>query len=41
MKIGVIADIHGDYTALTTALDRLEHQHRVEHILCAWARPSP
>jgi putative phosphoesterase len=35
MKIGVIADIHGDYTALTTALDRLEHQHRVEHILCA------
>ncbi len=35
MKIGVIADIHGDYTALTTALDRLDHQHRVEHILCA------
>lgn len=35
MKIGVIADIHGDYTALTTALDRLEHHHRVEHILCA------
>jgi putative phosphoesterase len=35
MKIGVIADIHGDYTALTTALERLDHQHQVEHILCA------
>jgi putative phosphoesterase len=35
MKIGVIADIHGDYTALTTALERLDHQHQVDHILCA------
>jgi putative phosphoesterase len=35
MKIGVIADIHGDYTALTTALERLDHLHQVDHILCA------
>jgi putative phosphoesterase len=35
MKIGIIADIHGDYAALTSALDRLDHVHRVDHILCA------
>jgi putative phosphoesterase len=35
MKLGVIADIHGDYTALKTALDRLDHHHQVDHILCA------
>lgn len=35
MKIGVIADIHGDYAALQTALDRLDHYHHVDQILCA------
>ncbi len=35
MDIGIIADIHGDYAALTTALDRLDNFHHVEHILCA------
>lgn len=35
MKIGIIADIHGDYAALKTALDRLDNVHQVDHILCA------
>lgn len=35
MKIGVIADVHADYAALTTSLDRLDHQHHVDHIVCA------
>ena len=35
MNIGVISDIHGDYQALETALDRLENYHQVDHILCA------
>jgi putative phosphoesterase len=35
MNIGVISDIHGDYAALQTALDRLLHVHHVEHVLCA------
>lgn len=35
MKLGVIADIHGDYTALQTVLDRLDNYHHVDHILCA------
>lgn len=35
MKLGVIADIHGDYAALKTALDRLDNFHHVDHILCA------
>lgn len=35
MKIGIIADIHGDYAALNTALDRLDHFHQVDQILCA------
>jgi putative phosphoesterase len=35
MDIGIISDIHGDYAALSTALDRLDHYHKVEHILCA------
>ena len=35
MKIGIISDVHGDYTALTTALERLENEHHVDQILCA------
>lgn len=35
MKIGIVSDIHGDYTALSTALDRLDNMHRVDHLLCA------
>ena len=35
MKIGLLADIHGDYAALQTALERLEQFHHVDHILCA------
>jgi putative phosphoesterase len=35
MKIGIIADIHGDYHALKTAIDRLDHHHQVDRILCA------
>lgn len=35
MNVGVISDIHGDYAALETALDRLHHLHRVDLVLCA------
>lgn len=35
MKIGLIADIHGDYAALRVALDRLDSIHQVDEILCA------
>jgi putative phosphoesterase len=35
MKIGILSDIHGDYTALETAIERLDTVHGVEHILCA------
>jgi putative phosphoesterase len=35
MKIGIIADIHGDYAALKVALERLDHVHQVDQILCA------
>ncbi len=35
MEIGIIADIHGDYGALQLALDRLDHIHQVDTILCA------
>lgn len=35
MDIGIISDIHGDYEALETALDRLDNFHQVDHILCA------
>lgn len=35
MKIGLIADIHGDYAALQIALDRLDNFHQVDEILCA------
>lgn len=35
MKIGIISDIHGDYDALETALNRLDTHHQVDQILCA------
>ncbi|MBL8118068.1 MAG: YfcE family phosphodiesterase [Anaerolineae bacterium] len=35
MKIGLLADIHGDYAALQAALDRLDNYHHVDEILCA------
>ena len=35
MKIGVLSDVHGDYKALNTALDRLDTYHQVDHIVCA------
>lgn len=35
MKIGIISDVHGDATALETAIDRLDDFHNVDHILCA------
>jgi putative phosphoesterase len=35
MNIGIISDIHGDYAALETVLDRLDHIHDASHILCA------
>lgn len=35
MKLGIIADIHGDYAALKTALERLDNFHQVDYILCA------
>jgi putative phosphoesterase len=35
MDIGVISDIHGDYAALETALERLNNYHGVSQILCA------
>lgn len=35
MKIGIISDVHGDSTALETAIERLDDFHDVDHILCA------
>ena len=35
MQIGIISDIHGDYDALKDVLNRLDHHHHVDHILCA------
>jgi len=35
MEIGLISDIHGDYGALQTVLDRLDNLHHVDQILCA------
>ncbi|MBL8130742.1 MAG: YfcE family phosphodiesterase [Anaerolineae bacterium] len=35
MNVGVISDIHGDFQALVTALNRLDHVHKVDQILCA------
>jgi len=35
MNVGIISDVHGDYSALETALNRLETYHNVDQILCA------
>ncbi len=35
MNVGIISDVHGDYSALETALHRLETYHHVDQILCA------
>lgn len=35
MQIGIISDIHGDYNSLKDVLNRLDHHHHVDHILCA------
>jgi putative phosphoesterase len=35
MNIGVISDIHGDFGALEAVLDKLDHYHQVDYILCA------
>jgi putative phosphoesterase len=35
MNVGLISDVHGDYHALKTAIDRLQNEHKVERILCA------
>ncbi|MEM6280973.1 MAG: metallophosphoesterase family protein [Chloroflexota bacterium] len=35
MKVGIISDIHGDYEALQSTLERLDNHHRVDRILCA------
>lgn len=35
MRIGLISDVHGDYDALKTVLERFDHVHKVDLILCA------
>ena len=35
MKVGIISDIHGDYKALQTTLNRLDNEHQVQQIFCA------
>jgi putative phosphoesterase len=35
MKLGLISDIHADYGALCTILDRLAMQHQIDKLLCA------
>ncbi len=35
MKLGIISDIHGDHDALMAVLDRLDHHHKVDQVLCA------
>lgn len=35
MNIGIISDIHGDYAALESVLERLDNFHQVSQILCA------
>ena len=35
MNIGIVSDVHGDYDALVTSFERLDHVHQVDEILCA------
>ena len=35
MNIGIVSDIHGDYAALESVLERLDGFHQVDQILCA------
>jgi putative phosphoesterase len=35
MKLGLISDIHADYDALGTVLDRLATIHQIDRLLCA------
>lgn len=35
MKLGLISDIHADYGALVSAINRLETVHNLNEILCA------
>lgn len=35
MKIGIISDIHGDVSALREVLERFDHYHKVDQVLCA------
>jgi len=35
MKVGILSDVHGDYGALETTLNKLKTEHQVSRILCA------
>ena len=35
MRIGIISDVHGDYGALETTLNKMKNEHQVSRILCA------
>lgn len=35
MKVGMISDVHGDYGALETTINKLKTEHQVSQILCA------
>ena len=40
MKLGIVSDIHGDRAALEVALERFEHVHQVDRVLCAGDLPG-
>ncbi len=35
MKVGILSDVHGDYGALETTLNKMKTEHQVSRILCA------
>lgn len=35
MKVGILSDVHGDYGALDTTLNKMKTEHQVSRILCA------
>lgn len=35
MRIGIISDVHGDYGALETTINKMKNEHQVSRILCA------